>query len=746
MEYKSEDVVRQEAQAVMGLVDTPTARAGVGQLTSWAKLGFEGVKGAPDGWYLPNAHSFPAIVAEFKSNTTALRPAHVEELERNVAIVRGKYSKVVGVLWNGVDVIVLKDGERLKGETTLRNKEYYLGLFAANTIDRQRIYVLTKRINDSLHFNFGVKNLYHRMIFTACALVAKRYGAVLCHGMTFDLFSLSIRDTLARSYSQALQRNGKLALLLEVYSEIKMNVTNNQAAIDNFIDDVVEISDNLNSDFWNGEDVMAIFFNEFNRYKKKSERGQVFTPDHITSLMFRVADVRPDDVVLDAACGSGAFLVKAMCNMIKEAGGVRAAEAETIRRERLFGIEIDREVFALACANMLIHNDGKTSIANMDSTLPEAALWMRGKGVTKVLMNPPFENKYGCLDIVENVLANVGRAADCLFILPDNKLEKNRQQAQRILKNNTLSKIVKLPADVFPGVATAVFVFKAGIPHDFTKRVFACHIPDDGLETVKNQGRQDLRNAWSGIEDYWVDVIYRKAGDDSICWIDARESLTFPRKRERMELTSADVNRAILKYLLYKRGIDEQEYDEAVLSNVLYGVPLPARFRLEVGSVDCEPLDMSRWRPFAIGSLFTVRKGSRLTKSEMVVGDINYIGATAFNNGVTNHIANNGELHSANSMTVCYNGSIGEAFFQEAPFWATDDVNVLYPLFALNVRRALFLAALFRMVGKSFSYNDKWTKEKMEQTSVLLPPRPDGTPDWEWVDAFVASLAYGRLL
>lgn len=99
MGYKSEDAVRQEAQTVLGLVDTPTARAGVGQLTSRVKLGFEGVKGAPDGWYLPNAPSFPALVAEFKSNTTALRPAHVEELECNVAIVRGKLLRAYSYSW-----------------------------------------------------------------------------------------------------------------------------------------------------------------------------------------------------------------------------------------------------------------------------------------------------------------------------------------------------------------------------------------------------------------------------------------------------------------------------------------------------------------------------------------------------------------------------------------------------------------------------------------------------------------------
>lgn len=40
--------------------------------------------------------------------------------------------------------------------------------------------------------------------------------------------------------------------------------------LDDFIEAVSDISDNINSDFWNGEDVMApIFFNEFNRYKRE---------------------------------------------------------------------------------------------------------------------------------------------------------------------------------------------------------------------------------------------------------------------------------------------------------------------------------------------------------------------------------------------------------------------------------------------------------------------------------------------
>ena len=278
----------------------------------------------------------------------------------------------------------------------LQDKSYYLSLFTQDTIDKQHIYNLTKRINDCLHTEFGIKNLYHRMIFTACALVAKRYGALLVKNMNFTLMKNSILSTLSKSLEDSRKQNLKLDLLTEVYAEIKMNNTTNQEAINNFIDWVSEISDCVNSDYWNGEDVMGIFFNEFNRYKKKSESGQVFTPDHITSFMYRLIEVNQNDKVLDAACGSGAFLVKAMCNMMKEAGGINTRKASQIKDTQLYGIEFDREIFALACANMLIHKDGKTNLEHLDSRTQEACDWIKTKNITKVLMNPPFESKYGC--------------------------------------------------------------------------------------------------------------------------------------------------------------------------------------------------------------------------------------------------------------------------------------------------------------------------------------------------------------
>lgn len=565
----TEDQVLDKAKTILGLENTETARAGVGQLTSFVELGFSGNLGRPDGWYLPNDRVFPAIVLEVKRSRTSLREPQIKELLRNCDVVASQFKKVVGILYNGEDIRVFKNGELLVGEQELRNKEYYLNLFAENLIDKPRIYALTKRINDSLHFRFGIKNLNHRMIFTACALVAKRYGAVLTNGMSYNTFRNSIFDTLSKSYADAIKQNGKLNILLDVYSGIRMNITNNQEAIDEFISCVEEISDNINSDFWQGEDVMAIFFNEFNRYKGKSEQGQVFTPDHITSLMYRLTETGKDDIVLDAACGSGAFLVKAMCNMVKEAGGNRTNKAKEIKQTQLFGIEFDREIFALACANMLIHKDGKTNLEQLDSRSEEAARWIRSKNATRVLMNPPFENKYGCIDIVKNTLDNVQKDAICAFILPDKKMEKVAK-SRRILKQHTLLKIIKLPENVFiEGVTTSIFIFKAGVPHG-DRSIFACYIEDDGLETVKNQGRQDTKDRWQEIEDRWVDVIQKQSGSETIQWLDPAEHLSYQMPVEAFEVYEEDFRQTVMDYLMFQQGIDPKAFREQLVDQVLY--------------------------------------------------------------------------------------------------------------------------------------------------------------------------------
>lgn len=592
--YRTEDQVRDSAKIILGFdVVEAKIQQGTGQITTFNQLGFTGINDKPDGWYLPDDHNMPAIILETKSEAEDIsNQKWIDELIKNCNIVATKYKQVVGILYNGIDIRVFKNNiEDTEASATLQNKTYYIALFTKSAIDKQRIYNLTKKINDCLHTEFGIKNLYHRMIFTACALVAKRYDAILIKGMDFSLMKNSILSTLSKSLEESKKQNLKLDLLIEVYSEIKMNNASNQEAIDNFIKWVSEISDCVNSDYWNGEDVMGIFFNEFNRYKKKSESGQVFTPDHITSFMYRLIDIDQNDRILDAACGSGAFLVKSMCNMIKEAGGINAKKAPEIKETQLFGIEFDREIFALACANMLIHKDGKTNLEQLDTRTQEACDWIKSKSyktnkkgefqkdkngnlilinnyITKVLMNPPFERKYGCLTIVNNVLLNVPPHTKCAFILPDKKLEKDN--GAKLLKHSTLEKIIKLPEKIFSeGVTTSIFIFESGTPQN-NKEIFTCYIEDDGLETVKNQGRQDIKDRWQSIEDKWVEIIRKQSGDNTIKWIKPSEHLSYQVPEKEFEISEKDFTKTMMDYLMFKDGIDVKEFSDKLITKVLY--------------------------------------------------------------------------------------------------------------------------------------------------------------------------------
>jgi len=151
-------------------------------------------------------------------------------------------------------------------------------------------------------------------------------------------------------------------------------------------------------------------------------------------------------------------------------------------------------------------------------------------------------------------------------------------------------------------------------------------------------------------------------------------------------------------------------------------------------------IDISQWKPFAIEKLFMVVKGTRLTKANMRDGEIRFIGASAINNGVTAQIANKEKLHPANTITITYNGSVGEAFYQDEEFWASDDVNVLYPKFEMNQYTALFIIPLLKSAGKKYAFIDKWKKETMEKDSIMLPVDKTGNPDFAYMESYMRNL------
>ena len=146
-------------------------------------------------------------------------------------------------------------------------------------------------------------------------------------------------------------------------------------------------------------------------------------------------------------------------------------------------------------------------------------------------------------------------------------------------------------------------------------------------------------------------------------------------------------------------------------------------------------IDTSAWGEFRLDELFTVVKGSRLTTAERLPGDIPYVGASQFNNGITHYIGNDEHVHPGGALTVCYNGPVGTTFLQNESFWATDDVNVLrLRVSGVADEALLFIAPIIERMGSKHAYIDKWKMSDMAATVIRLPQTPSGTPDWEYME------------
>lgn len=171
-------------------------------------------------------------------------------------------------------------------------------------------------------------------------------------------------------------------------------------------------------------------------------------------------------------------------------------------------------------------------------------------------------------------------------------------------------------------------------------------------------------------------------------------------------------------------------------------------------------LKTANWKKFFLGRIFDIRKGKRLTAENQENGINIYIGAIDSNNGVANYISQT-PIHKGNTISVNYNGSVGEAFYQPDPYWATDDVNVLYAKHhKLNRYIGLFIATVIRLEKYRFSYGRKWTLENMKASEIFLPVLHDETgtpivdhdykysdngyiPDWEFMENYIRLLPYG---
>ncbi len=103
-------------------------------------------------------------------------------------------------------------------------------------------------------------------------------------------------------------------------------------------------------------DTIGHIYEDIIPIKERHDLGQYYTPPEVVELITRMTILDPDALVLDPACGSGSFLVRAYNRLreLKHQPGREYGHKETI--SQLFGIDINRFPAHLSAINLALQN------------------------------------------------------------------------------------------------------------------------------------------------------------------------------------------------------------------------------------------------------------------------------------------------------------------------------------------------------------------------------------------------------
>lgn len=509
-----------------------------------------------------------------------------------------------------------------------------------------------------------------------------------------------------------------------------------------------------------GLDVLGNFYTEFIRYAGSSQKqGLVLTPAHVTDLFCDLAGIKKDSVVYDPCCGSGGFLIAAMKRMLAMAPDEKTKAR--IKSDQLVGVETRADMFTYACTNMIFRGDGRSNLHHGDSFALTRQITKNDKPDI-VFLNPPYDQgNADQLRFVENGLSSVAARNGIVVAIVQMSCAVKRERdltevKERLLARHRLLAVISMPDDLFYPVAvpTCIMVWQASTPNEHYKTWFG-YLKHDGFEKRKHKGRVDAAKRWPAIKESFLRD-YRSLNERS-------------GQSVRKEVSANDEWCAEAYLKTDYAQLTKNQFEEKVRQFLSYRI---SRERINVESSPVSSrsvqLDVSKWKTFKFGTatgLFNIVNGyynRKPTRTES--GDVPFIGATEFNNGVTeyfsesdidlNHKDENSAEHSLDkklfagkALTVSNNGSVGCAFYQSEQFTCSHDINVLYLKHGeWNPKTALFIATVIELEKYRWAYGRKWRPSRMPESTIDLPVDKAGKPDWKWMESFMDTLAYSRCL
>ncbi|WP_419944332.1 N-6 DNA methylase [Candidatus Poriferisodalis sp.] len=155
-------------------------------------------------------------------------------------------------------------------------------------------------------------------------------------------------------------------------------------------------------------DAVADAFEVFVGPSLRGTEGQFFTPRNVVQMVVEMLDPKPEESIIDPACGSGGFLIQALDAVwarLSERAPEQVWDDQTLLEERnkvagrLRGIDKDTFLTKVTKAYMAIMGDGRSGIF-CENSLAAADTWsdksrehVRLGTFDIVVTNPPFGSK-----------------------------------------------------------------------------------------------------------------------------------------------------------------------------------------------------------------------------------------------------------------------------------------------------------------------------------------------------------------
>lgn len=521
-------------------------------------------------------------------------------------------------------------------------------------------------------------------------------------------------------------------------------------------------------------DVIGKFYEEFLRYAGVSnvKKGIVLTPRHITSLFTKLVPIKSNDVILDLASGTGAFLIAGMNEIIRQIEYSKSSEIvsriQKVKTEQLLGFEINSTMYISSISNMLFRNDGKSAIYNLDSINDKEVQTLLDKFKPTIgFINPPYSGKENKTDptpkeitFLTKMLDNVSRYG--VIIAPISTYFKEVEKRKDILSLHTLKYVINMPSDLFaPNAAThtSIAVFETNRPHNYDNdEVVFYDLKDDGFVLTKNKGRTDVYKKWDEIEEDIIDkVVHGKSESDGITLlkkkIEPKDEWTVQQHLEvdYTKLNNQDFVTVIADFVIYeaKRNLDllSTKISDFTLYKSLNEY-FSDGFETKIEMPEIE-IDVSNWKLFDLvekgeGSLFEFfDNGTRLTVPNRMPGEYPLLTAGEHNQSFSEYIGNYREEDLINpSITI---DMFFNVFYQNFKFSSDDNVYHFVNK-KLSMESALFVVTVLRMQKDKYGYGRQFRKDNAKNTTIMLPQDQKGNPDYKFMEDYISSLPYSDLL